>query len=167
MKGILRKVTEQGVKISTLSEELQREPDYKRKLHELALAIAPDVPAPDRFTGWSFEDTLKYLKHPDILPDGFFIATDGDRYVGMSDVFKSEKEPEDLYQQLTGVLREYRGRGIAMVLKLRVIDFAKRHGARVIKTWNDSTNAPMLAINMKLGFQRRIGWITFEKNLEN
>ncbi len=157
------KIAELGVKISTLSEQFQHEPDYKRKVHELALAIAPDVPAPDRFTGWSFEDTQKYLRDPDILPDGFFIARDGDRYVGMSDVFKREKEPEDLYQQLTGVLREYRGRGIAMALKLRVIDFAKRHGAKVIKTWNDSTNTPMLAINIKLGFQRRVGWITFEK----
>ena len=162
-----KKVADQGVEISTLSEELQREPEYKRNVHELALKIAPDVPAPDKFTEWSYEDTLKYLQHPDILPDGFFIARDGDRYVGMSDVFKSEKEPEDLYQQLTGVVREYRGHGIAMALKLRVVDFAKRYGAKVIKTWNDSTNAGMLAINTRLGFQRRVGWITFEKNLES
>ncbi len=52
-----------------------------------------------------------------------------------------------------------------MALKLEVIKFAKRHGASVIKTWNDSTNEGMLATNQKLGFQRHVGWIAFEKNL--
>ena len=62
-------------------------------------------------------------------------------------------------------LREYRGRGIAVSLKLSVLDFAKREGYERVKTWNDSTNAAMLGINMMLGFKRQVGWIIFEKKL--
>jgi hypothetical protein len=51
-----------------------------------------------------------------------------------------------------------------MALKLEVIRFAKGYGASVIKTWNDSTNVGMLAINQELGFRRHVGLIRFEKN---
>ena len=34
-----------------------------------------------------------------------------------------------------------------------------------VKTWNASDNAPMQAVNTKLGFKREVGWITMEKNL--
>jgi len=70
-----------------------------------------------------------------------------------------------LNQDDTGVTREYRGRGIATALKLKVIEFGKKNGYRTIKTWNDSSNAPMLAVNTKLGFKRQVGWIMVEKIL--
>src|SRR6266568_5023748 len=66
---------------------------------------------------------------------------------------------------LTGVIREYRGRGIAVALKLKVIEFARNNKYEKLRTWNDSTNAPMIGINIKLGFKREVGWITLEKNL--
>jgi len=77
-----------------------------------------------------------------------------------------KKEPRSLYQGLTGVLREYRGKGIAVALKLRVLDFARKNGFDSIRTFNASTNEGMLSINAKLGFKRDLAWITFEKNLE-
>jgi predicted GNAT superfamily acetyltransferase len=113
----------------------------------------------------SFEDFMtRMVKGPNILPEGCFIANDG-RYAGISWSDRIEKEPNVLWQTITGVLREYRGRGIAITLKLRVIDFAARDGYDVIKTWNSSANDAMLGINRKLGFGRHVGWITFEKLL--
>jgi GNAT superfamily N-acetyltransferase len=76
---------------------------------------------------------------------------------------KSKDEPKDLYQGLTGVRREYRGKGVAMALKLKTIEYAQRHGYAVIKTWNESNNVGMLAINEKLGFVRQPAWVTFAK----
>ncbi len=70
-----------------------------------------------------------------------------------------------MWQAITEVLREYRGRGIAVALKLRVIDFAARNGYDVVKTRNGSANKAMLGINHNLGFRRHVGWITFEKPL--
>ncbi len=52
-----------------------------------------------------------------------------------------------------------------MALKLKGIDFAKRSGYDTIETMNASNNAPMLALNTKLGFKRQVGWISMEKDL--
>jgi len=93
------------------------------------------------------------------------IAKDGSKYVGLSTVWRLDQEPRGLVQGNTGVRREYRGRGIAVALKLKVIDFARRNGYEKMKTWNASNNAPMLAVNAKLGFKRGVGWITLEKDL--
>lgn len=153
--------------ITTLAEEAKLDPDCYRKLHELWYEkIAYDVPWPDAYTPISFEDYMnRVVKGPNVLPEGCFIVKVDGRYAGLSWSQKFEKEPNVLWQTITGVLREYRGRGIAIALKLRVIDFAARNGYDVIKTWNSSVNDAMLGINRKLGFQRHVGWITFEKPL--
>jgi len=91
------------------------------------------------------------LKSPRALPEAFFIAKAGDSYVGQSDVGRSEGVADVLYTGFAGVRREHR-RGIAMTLKLRAIDYAKRHEYREIRTWNNTLNAPMLGINVKVGF---------------
>lgn len=41
---------------------------------------------------------------------------------------------------MTGVLRPYRGRGVATLLKLRGIRYAQAHGNRPLYTVNDSAN---------------------------
>ena len=48
-------------------------------------------------------------------------------------------------------------RGIATALKLLTVQFAQKQGAYVIRTNNDATNAPMLAINRKLGYKPEPG----------
>jgi GNAT superfamily N-acetyltransferase len=165
----LERATSQGIKITSLAEEVRLDPDCYKKLYELWFEkINPDSPFPDSYTLISFEEFMKQIiNNPSLLPNGSFIAKLGKRYVGLSCSAKSEKEPRDLYQWITGVLREYRGHGIAVALKLRVIEFAAHEGYEVIKAWNDSTNAGMVAINQKLGFRRHVGWVGFEKSLKS
>ncbi|HZY46617.1 MAG TPA: GNAT family N-acetyltransferase [Candidatus Bathyarchaeia archaeon] len=162
----LDKASQNGVHITTLANELMADPESYRKLHALEELVSADIPRPERFTPVSFEQwSAMVVKNPNLVPHGFMIAKHGDEYVGMSTVWKDQKHPKWLYQGLTGVLREYRGRGIAMALKLKIVEYSKNNGYEKLKTWNDSTNAPMLGINIKLGFKREVGWITFEKNL--
>ena len=137
-----------------------------KKLHELVQIISADMPSVASFTPTSYEQWEAFeLKNPNLLPEGYMIAKDGSNYVGLSTVWRIDKEPRGLVQGNTGVRREYRGRGIAVALKLKVIDFARRNGYEKVKTWNASDNVPMLAVNTKLGFKREVGWITLEKNL--
>jgi RimJ/RimL family protein N-acetyltransferase len=160
------KVSREGIRITTLPEAQAAEPDSVRKLYELAQQVSKDVPMAVPYTRTSFEQWKAIeMKNPSMIPEGYFIATDGPRYVGLSTVWRIDKEPKTLNQAMTGVLREYRGRGIAIALKLRVTQYALQNGYETIKTWNDSENAPMLAVNTKLGFKREVGWITMEKNL--
>ena len=160
------KVLRQGITITNLAEERKNGPDSLKSLHELVQLISADMPSPAAFTPVSYEQWEAFeLKNPSLLPEAYMIAKDGPKYVGLSTVWRLDKEPRGLVQGNTGVRREYRGRGIAVALKLKVIDFARRNGYRKLKTWNASNNAPMLAVNTKLGFKREVGWITLEKAL--
>ena len=161
------RVRKQGISITSLSSERKSDPDALRKLHELVQTIAADIPGPEPFTPISYDQWEAFeIKNPSLLPEGYMIAKDGSKYVGLSTVWRIDREPKGLGQGNTGVLREYRGRGIAIALKLSVIDYARRNGYTRVKTWNDSINAPMLAVNIKLGFRREVGWLTLEKALE-
>jgi mycothiol synthase len=124
----------------------------------------PDIPLPGAFTGVPLEEFQnQYVRRPGTLLDAFFIAKDGETYVGLSSVWREEGR-SDLWQIITGVRKEYRRRGVALALKLSVMDYAKKHGAETIKTWNASTNVAMLSLNDKLGYRRKVGWAFFEKS---
>lgn len=161
------KAAEAGIQFSTLEEELREDPDCYSKLYELVQTAFRDVPIADTPTDTPYDQWLAFeMKNPNLIPQAYMIAKDGNNYVGTSVVWRLKKEPRSLYQGLTGVLREYRGKGIAVALKLKVLDFARKNGFDNIRTFNASTNEGMLAINMKLGFKRDLAWITFEKSLE-
>ena len=62
---------------------------------------------------------------------------------------------------LCGVRRAYRRRGLALLLKSHSLHRAAELGATIALTDNDETNAPMLAVNRRLGysqFARRLEW---------
>jgi len=160
------KVLRQGITITNLAEERKNGPDSLKSLHELVQLISADMPSPAAFTPISYEQWEAFeLRNPSLLPEAYMIARDGPKFVGLSTVWRLDKEPTGLVQGNTGVRREYRGSGIAVALKLKVIDFARRNGYVKLKTWNASNNVPMLAVNTKLGFKREVGWITLEKAL--
>ncbi len=155
-----------GIEIVTLAEELAKDAESLRSMYELDCDIAPDMPRIDPFTRPSFEMYRKrVLESPGSLRDAVFLARDGDRYVGLTELFRNVALPRTLNTGLTGVRREYRGRGIAVALKLRALAWAKRNGYGEVRTFNSTLNAPMLGINVKLGFVKQPVWITFGKDL--
>jgi len=155
-----------GIEFASLADELERNPGALRDLFDLDNAIAPDMPRIDPHTPMNFEMWTDWvLNSPGSEPRAIFLAKDGDRYVGLTELFKSEAQPDVLFTGLTGVLREYRGRGIAFAIKLRSLDWAKANGFREVRTWNSTLNAAMLGINMKLGFVKQSPWITYGKDL--
>lgn len=158
----LARAVESGIIFTTLAQEQKTEPDWLTKIHELHTLLMADVPSSSPYTPVPLDHFRRVLiEHPDLLPDGFFIAKAGDLYVGESFVFRVPAEPGHLSQALTGVRRKYRGKGIAIALKLHVILYAKTHGYTLIKTWNDSENLPILSLNEKLGFVRQPAWIQY------
>jgi GNAT superfamily N-acetyltransferase len=53
---------------------------------------------------------------------------------------------------MTGVARRFRGRGLAELVKRHALARAAAKGVTLALTDNDETNAPMLAVNGKLGY---------------
>jgi GNAT superfamily N-acetyltransferase len=156
-----------GIVIRTFAE-LAADPDRDRKLYEMEEAIADDVPHPEPRTPWTYEYyAATMLNNPNLLPDGFFVALDGDQYVGLSQLWASQASADELYTGLTGVLRSHRRKGIALALKLRAIRYARERGITTVKTWNESNNRAMLSINEMLGFQKQPIWINFLKVLKH
>ncbi len=155
-----------GVELTTLAQESAHEPQLDLKLHQLATDLERDVPLPGKYTPVPFDLFRQWiLKSPGALPEGYFLAKVGEEYVGQCVLHRQIGMEGSLRHGLTGVRREYRRRGIAMILKVTALRWAKEAGYRAVRTWNDSTNEGMLAINRKLGFQRRPAWISFVKQL--
>ena len=50
-------------------------------------------------------------------------------------------------------MRAYRGRGLGLLVKQHSLARAAELGITSVVTQNDDTNAPMLAINRRLGYQ--------------
>lgn len=143
------RATAQGIRIFSLAEAGNTEAALY-KLWQVNHATALDDPG----SGGSFpdfEEFKKIITGAWFRPDGQILAADGDTYVGLSAVGYF-KDDNSAYQMMTGVMASYRGKGIAQALKVRAIQTAMGWGADYIRTNNDSQNAPMLAINRKLGY---------------
>ena len=75
---------------------------------------------------------------------------------GMTDMWWAPYRPSFVEQMFTGVRPEARGRGIGKWIKAAMLDHIHTlyPQAEWISTGNASSNAPMLAINTKLGFRQ-------------
>jgi RimJ/RimL family protein N-acetyltransferase len=54
---------------------------------------------------------------------------------------------------MTAVARDWRGRGIATTLKRATIAWAAGNGLEALESANDVDNAPMRAVNQRLGYR--------------
>ncbi len=162
--GVVTKVRESGIEIVPASELAKRDPDWMRRTWELHGEIIRDVPDDDVLVNMSFEEFEKTFDHPEFIPEGYFLALEGDRYIGMSSVWNRRIKDGEVYTKLTGVVRSHRRRGIATALKVRAAEFAKEWGASLIVTDNEENN-PMYGLNVQLGFMPTRAWLQFRKEL--
>lgn len=126
--------------------------EARRRLYEINYAAIKDIPGSDG--NWlSFPEFIKTVCGSDwYRPDGQLVVVKGDEWVGMAAV-QLVPQRQEAYNAMTGVMRPYRGMRIGLALKVLAIEYCRRHGARMLRTNNDSENAPMLAINRRLGYR--------------
>ncbi|MSQ42952.1 MAG: GNAT family N-acetyltransferase [Chloroflexi bacterium] len=165
------RVTDAGIKLTSLAHELERvgvagREGVLRAVHDVDCEGSRDEPSLDPVSPAPFERWVsEVVEAPDALPDAFFLAVDDGRYVGLSAMMQRRATPGVLGQGFTAVVKSHRGRGIAIALKVRTVAYARANGYREIVTWNNSRNRPMLRINEAMGFAKKPVWIEYTLQL--
>lgn len=145
---VVEGVRASGIRFFTLAEAPGEQTE--RALYELMSRTMVDLPGYEAERFMDFETWHSWVvKGVGTRPDGVIIAADGARLVGVT---TSQDFSDYVYTPHTSVERDYRGRQIALALKLLAIRRAKHRGVAYMRTGNDSENAPMVAINQRLGF---------------
>lgn len=155
----------EGITLRSLSELPYRDEAWQREHYPLVIELLQSVPSAEPVAPWDFATWQEWaMQSPDLLPEGYFIAFEGERQVGVSQLWRSSR-PQTLQTGLTGVLLSHRRRGIALALKLEAARFAKAYGVRYLRTNNHSVNRPMLAINEAMGFVKEPAFVNLVKEI--
>lgn len=149
---------DRGLRFTTVAAE--DSPELRRRVHLLADAVDRDIPSVDRFQPVTHEQWLQdWFASPGARPDLMVLVMDGDEPVALSTVTWPQGTAP--VNGLTGVLPAYRGHGLATAVKVEALRRARAAGATAIRTDNHARNAPMLAINERLGYRRKPAYIDF------
>lgn len=162
--ALIDSVEASNIRLTSLADMGDTE-DARRTLHAALTVVSQDTPGSPSSDFPSFEafsemlNTARWSRSADQI-----MAVEGNKCVGFA-VVSYNTETNTFLNLFTGVLPTYRRRKIAQALKLKSIGYAKDCGADFIYTNNDSHNAPMLAINRKLGYKPQPGNYLLHKQL--
>jgi GNAT superfamily N-acetyltransferase len=149
-EGLTERLAAEEIRIVPLSDFAGDE-GLLRAVHALHIRTAEDEPGSTPFA-MPFEPWRdSYLVQPGVSPEWIFVAMDGATPIGLTGLQRRGEDSAHLFGM--GVERSHRGRGIARLLKLRQIEWARENGVRYLLTGNDVENERMYEINMRLGFQ--------------
>jgi GNAT superfamily N-acetyltransferase len=133
-----------------------------RLVYDVDLEATRDMPQTEPVDHIPYDEwELHVLRHPSFTADGSFVAM-VDGVAAAVSLLIADVESGRAHNMFTGTLRAYRGRGLALAVKLASIQWAAASGITMMATTNDETNAPMLAINRRLGYVpsgRRVEWL--------
>ncbi|MHA2028072.1 MAG: GNAT family N-acetyltransferase [Candidatus Kariarchaeaceae archaeon] len=96
------------------------------------------------------------------------IETDN-KISGLTEILYNPKESYVIYQELTGVKKEYRGRGLGKMLKAEMLFLIREQFPHIdhLRTGNAMSNAPMLAINKGMGYKENKRYETYKFKIED
>ncbi|HET7182735.1 MAG TPA: GNAT family N-acetyltransferase [Candidatus Limnocylindrales bacterium] len=135
---------------------LEARPDLAGHLYEVAVEALPDIPGDGRMDPGTPEEFLvRDVDRSPMPKGGYAVAVDDESgtVVGYSNLMLVANNPRLAWHGMTAVRRAWRGRGIAGSLKRATISWAVANGLDAIETANDVDNAPMRAVNRRLGYR--------------
>jgi GNAT superfamily N-acetyltransferase len=134
-----------------------------RPVYELDLVLAQDIPLDQPIGEVEWDEWIeRYWRHPMVNHDcSLVLLVDG---VPVSyTLVATAAETGRANTGMTGTLREHRGRGYAELVKRHSLACCASLGLTVAFTENDETNAPMLAVNTRLGYRPSSTRVTFSR----
>ena len=121
-----------------------------------------DMPSTEPIEDIPYDEWEEHvLQHPLFTPHGSFVAL-VDGVPAAVSLIIADRESGRATSMFTGTLAAYRGRGLARAVKLASIEWLVANGITQLVTTNDETNAPMLAVNRRLGYRpagRRVDYL--------
>jgi GNAT superfamily N-acetyltransferase len=132
-------------------------------LWQIDETVTPDVPGQDNPSHMPFDEWREFvIERPLYQPEGSFVAY-ADGVPAALSMLAADLEAGRAVTIFTGTLREFRGHGLGLAAKAASLRWAGANGVSYISTINDETNAPMLAINKRLGYKpagRRVEYVS-------
>ena len=144
---------ESPFEISNLKELQKSHSNWEEKLYELWHRIERYVPTDVIEPGVDMDSWRGHLFTPWFKPEDLYIVVDEDKWVALSSYDRSDITNDTVLTDLTGVVPEYRRKGICMAVKLFALEDLKKKGFKKVFTGNEENN-PMFQINLKLGFKK-------------
>ena len=139
-----------GVEITTLAAR----PELAEGIYAAALAADADMQSTDPFVAVSIEQWRTFaIDRPDLPLRGLRHRRGGGRGRRLGQHRPAGGAPRHRYHNMTGVRRAWRGRGVAAALKRATSRGPIAGGLELLETENDESNAPMRAINRRLGYR--------------
>jgi len=142
-----------GIVLTSLDER----PDLVEGVHAVAIEAFADIPGGDEPTaaGDLAEFRARDVDRPSIPPGAFKIAVEGTggRVVGYASLLLLPGPSRAAWHDMTAVVRDWRGHGLAGALKRATIGWAIEHGLDYLETGNDIDNVAMRAVNARLGYR--------------
>jgi mycothiol synthase len=153
-----------GIRVASYRQIAQAVEQAPRRLYDLYCELWRDVPFGITGPDPSFQAFVsEEVANPAFRPDGSYIALDGADLIALC---IQTARGRHLLTSMTGVVRRWRGRGVARWLKLHSILHALEVGADQIHAFNDASNAAILALNRSLGFVRVNTELRLKKELQ-
>jgi len=127
-----------------------------KDVYEVDMITTADVPMTDQVDNMPFEEWMELIwRRPAMRLDGSFAALDDGRAISIA-MLAANLDKRRAFNEYTGTLPSHRGRGLATLVKLASLRWARDNGITEVWTTNDETNAPMLAVNKRLGYETRL-----------
>jgi GNAT superfamily N-acetyltransferase len=141
----------QGVRLLTLDQD--DDPEGMTKLYEMTIAAERDIPTTVPWRTMPYGDWSRFwFENPGVRKDRFWIAREATVVIGLS-VIGYPPERGLPWTFFTATARTVRGRGVARALKYETLAQAIALGAHRVRTHNDGANAPILHLNVEMGYQ--------------
>jgi GNAT superfamily N-acetyltransferase len=143
-----------GIELTSLAER----PDLVEGVHAVAMETFVDIPGGDEpiAAGDLAEFRARDVDRAAIPHEAFMVAVESatGRVVGYASLLLAPSVARRwAWHDMTAVVRDWRGRRLAASLKRATIAWAIVNGLDALQTGNDVDNAPMRAINARLGYQ--------------